>query len=128
MEINLLIQNLQYPIFLFFVGKFILEGKCTLGIFTIFQQYKNKFQLCYFLIHNNKSLIKDTLATWRKVLELYDFPVKIQSLKNYIAKEIKGKINFENVTFSYHLRPSSIVLNNLTVKIEPGKTLAICGF
>ena len=43
-------------------------------------------------------------------------------------KEIKGKINFENVEFSYPLRPLSKVLNKLSFNIEPGKILAICGF
>ena len=42
----------------------------------------------------------------------YDFPVKIKSVKNYIPKEIKGKINFENVSFSYPLRPGSKVFEN----------------
>ena len=127
-QINNIIQSLQYPILLIFVGKLILEGKSTLGIFTIFQQYKTEFEVCYGNIKNNFSFIKNKIETWRKFLELYDFPVKIKSLKNYIPNEIKGKINFENVTFSYPLRPSSIVLNDLSFSIEPGKTLAICGF
>ena len=33
-----------------------------------------------------------------------------------------------SVTFSYPLRPSSNVLNDLSFEIKPGKTLAICGF
>ena len=127
-QINNIIQSLHYPILLIFVGKLILEGKCTLGIFTVFQQYKTEFEVCYGNIRNSFSFIKNKIETWRKYLELYDFPVKIKSLKNYIPKELKGKINFENVTFSYPLRPSSIVLNDLSFSIEPGKVLAICGF
>ena len=127
-QINNIIQSLHYPILLIFVGKLILEGKCTLGIFTVFQQYKTVFEICYRNIKNGFYSIKKKMETWRKYLELYDFPVKIKSLKNYIPKELKGKINFENVTFSYPLRPSSNVLNDLSFSIEPGKVLAICGF
>ena len=128
LEINSIITKLDYPILLIFVAKFILEGKCTLGIFTVFQQYKNEFENCFSSIKNSYKSIQDKIETWKKFLELYDFPVKIKSLKNYIPKEIKGKINFKNVTFSYPLRPESNILNNLTFNIESGKTLAICGF
>ena len=91
-EINSIINELNYPILLIFVGKFILEGKCTLGIFTVFKQYKNEFENCFSSIKNSYESIQDKIETWKKFLELYDFPVKIKSLKNYIPKEIKGKI------------------------------------
>ena len=128
LEINNIITELNEPILLIFVGKFILEGKCTLGIFTVFQQYKAQFQNCFYSIKNNYNSIKYKIETWKKFLELYDFHVKIKTLKNYIPKEIKGKINFGNVSFSYPLQPETNVLNNLTFNIESGKTLAICGF
>ena len=127
-QICQIIKSLHYPVLLIFTGKLILEGKCTLGIFTVFQQYKVEFENCYYTLRNCLVDIKKKINNWRNYLELYDFPVKINSLKNYIPKEIKGKINFENVTFSYPLRPLSNVLNDLSFNIEPGKTLAICGF
>ena len=127
-HIDQIIQSLHYPVLLIFTGKLILEGKCTLGIFTVFQQYKVEFENCYYTLRNCLDNIKNKINNWRNFFELYDFPVKINSLKNYIPKEIKGKINFENVTFSYPLRPLSNVLNDLSFNIEPGKTLAICGF
>ena len=127
-QICQIIKSLHYPVLLIFTGKLILEGKCTLGIFTVFQQYKVEFENCYYTLRNCLVNIKNKINNWRNFFELYDFPVKINSLKNYIPKEIKGKINFENVTFSYPLRPLSNVLNDLSFNIEPGKTLAICGF
>ena len=127
-QICQIIKSLHYPVLLIFTGKLILEGKCTLGIFTVFQQYKVEFENSYYTLRNCLDNIKNKINDWRNFFELYDFPVKINSLKNYIPKEIKGKINFENVTFSYPLRPLSNVLNDLSFNIEPGKTLAICGF
>ena len=118
LEINNIITELNEQILLIFVGKFILEGKCTLGIFTVFQQYKAQFQNCFYSIKNNYNSIKYKIETWKKFLELYDFRVKIKALKNYIPKEIKGKINFGNVSFSYPLQPETNVLNNLTFNIE----------
>ena len=128
LEITNFIRSIQYPVFLLFVGKLILEEKCTLGTFIIFKQYELDFKNSYNLIKFGYNSIKNKIKIFKKFLELYDFPVKIKSLKNYIPNEIKGKINFDKVTFAYPLKPSSNVLNGLTFSIEPGKTLAICGF
>ena len=128
LELMQISRDLEYPILLIFFAKSIIEGKCTLGIFTVFQQYRTEFINCNYMITSYYSKIKEKIETWKKFLELYDFPVKIKSVKNYIPKEIKGKINFENVSFSYPLRPASKVFENLSFNIEPGKILAICGF
>ena len=42
-------------------------------------------------------------------------------------KKIEGAISFKNVTFSYPTRPHEPVLNNLTVDIAPGQTVAFVG-
>lgn len=128
LEITNFIRGIEYPVFLLFVGKLILEEKCTLGTFIIFKQYELDFKNSYNLIKFGYNSIINKIRAFKKFLELYDFPVKIKSLKNYIPNEIKGKINFDKVTFAYPLKPSSNVLNCLTFSIEPGKALAICGF
>lgn len=128
LEITNFIRGIEYPVFLLFVGKLILEEKCTLGTFIIFKQYELDFKNSYNLIKFGYNSIINKIRAFKKFLELYDFPVKIKSLKNYIPNEIKGKINFDKVTFAYPLKPSSNVLNDLTFSIEPGKALAICGF
>ena len=38
-----------------------------------------------------------------------------------IAPEFKGRIEFTDVVFSYPSRPNEIVLNGLTLSIEPGQ-------
>jgi ATP-binding cassette, subfamily B (MDR/TAP), member 1 len=40
---------------------------------------------------------------------------------------LRGKLELENVTFSYPARPDQVVLKNLTLTIEPGTTVAIVG-
>ena len=49
--------------------------------------------------------------------------------KNYIPKgNIKGKIDFKNVKFSYPSNPDVKILDNLNFSIEPGKNLALVGY
>ena len=122
-----LFEQSSDAISLLFLGKFILEKQCTLGDYTIFKQYKSEFSMTYLLIKTSIKSFQSVISNWQIFFELYDFPVKIKSLKNYISENLTGKIKFENVTFSYPLKPKSNVLNNLSFDIKPGKIFAICG-
>ena len=121
-------DQISEAIILLILGKFILEKQCTLGDYTIFKQYKSEFTMTFFLIKSTFQSFQKILLNWKSFLELYDYPVKIKSLKNYISEKFIGKIKFENVTFSYPLKPNSYILQNLSFLIKPGKIFAICGF
>jgi ABC-type multidrug transport system fused ATPase/permease subunit len=113
---------------LFFAGKYILSNKFTLGKFTVFKQYQSEFTESYREIKDAIEDYRKLIQNWRLFFELYDYPIKIKSQKNYIPNKLIGKIKFDKVTFSYPLKSSVNVLNNLSFEISPGKIFAICGF
>jgi ABC-type multidrug transport system fused ATPase/permease subunit len=127
-QFRTLSEQITEGITLLFLGKFILEKQCTLGDYTIFKQYKSEFSMTFILTKTTFQSFQNIFRNWKSFFELYDFPVKIKSLKNYISKKLIGKIKFENVTFSYPLKPNSNILQNLSFDIKPGKIFAICGF
>ena len=127
-QFRTLSEQISEGITLLFLGKFILEKQCTLGDYTIFKQYKSEFSMTFILTKTTFQSFHNIFKNWKSFFELYDFPVKIKSLKNYISKKLIGKIKFENVTFSYPLKPNSNILQNLSFDIKPGKIFAICGF
>lgn len=43
-------------------------------------------------------------------------------------EKIEGSIEFKNVTFQYPTRPDVPILENFSLKVEPGKTVALVGF
>ena len=43
-------------------------------------------------------------------------------------KEIKGKIEFKNVTFSYPTKPEQKILKNISFTIHPGQSAALVGY
>ena len=45
-----------------------------------------------------------------------------------LADNIKGKIEFKNVSFCYPTKPNQKVLNNLNFIIEPGKSVGLVGY
>ena len=127
-NISILIKDGGEAITLFFAGKFILKNKFSIGKFTVFKQYQEDFSECYSDIKSAFKDFKTLIYNWRNFFDLYDYPVKIKSLKNYIPQKLIGKIKFENITFSYPLKPNVNILKNLSFEIEPGKIFAICGF
>jgi ATP-binding cassette subfamily B (MDR/TAP) protein 1 len=69
------------------------------------------------------------MVDWKSFFEIYDFKPKIKSLKNYIPEgEMEGKVEFQNVKFSYPLNPDSNIFESLSFSIEPGKILALVGY
>ena len=126
-KLKTLLDQSNDAITLLFLGKFILEKQCTLGDYTIFKQYKSEFSMAFYLIKSTFQSFQKILINWKSFFELYDFPVKVKSIKNYISNQFIGKIRFENVTFSYPLKPSSNILKNLSFNIKQGQIFAICG-
>ena len=127
-QLTMIVGDLGEAVTLLFAGKYILQKKFTLGQFTVFKQYQIEFKTSYENIKNMIKNYRQLLKDWRIFFEIYDFPVKIFSLKNYIPEKIKGEIKFDKVKFSYPLKPKSIIFENLSFKIPAGKTFAICGF
>jgi len=67
------------------------------------------------------------LASSQRIYELIDLPDELSDeQKNAVRlKDVKGKVEFRNVTFAYH--PGRPVLQKISFKVQPGRTLAIVG-
>ena len=67
-----------------------------------------------------------SMASINRVLDIIDLPIKISSGKRIIKpNEIKGKISFKNIVFSYQNR--NRILDNFNLEIEEGRTIGIVG-
>ncbi|MDY0871196.1 ABC transporter transmembrane domain-containing protein [Dongia rigui] len=49
------------------------------------------------------------------------------ALPKYLPKPLTGRIKFEGVSFQYPSRPEQTALENFTLEIQPGETVAIVG-
>jgi ABC-type multidrug transport system fused ATPase/permease subunit len=58
---------------------------------------------------------------------LPSYEIDSTSSEGMRLKDVKGKITFNDVSFSYPTRPSEVVLDHFTTVIEPGKTVAFVG-
>ena len=114
---------------LYYTGSLVISGKISFGVYSTFQSYITKFQEEFTSFYNSLKNYAEYYADWKGFFEIYDFKPKIKSLKNYKPEEdLQGKVEFQNVKFSYPLNPGSNVLESLSLSVEPGKILAIVGY
>jgi ABC-type multidrug transport system fused ATPase/permease subunit len=69
---------------------------------------------------------------YKSVFDILDTKVKLSAFKNNnslkaSAKDIRGNIEFKNVSFAYPTKPDQIILKNLSFTIKEGQNIGIVG-
>ncbi|KAB7740784.1 ATP-binding cassette domain-containing protein [Parvibaculum sedimenti] len=64
-----------------------------------------------------------------RLIELISIEPQIRAPEKpeHLPAPARGEISFENVTFSYPTRPDTSALHGLSLKVQPGETVAIVG-
>ncbi|KAM6423443.1 ABC-type oligopeptide transporter ABCB9 isoform 2-T3 [Liasis olivaceus] len=62
-----------------------------------------------------------------KVFEFIDRQPTMMSDGTLAPNQLEGRVEFKNVTFAYHTRPSSQVLQDVSFTLHPGKVTALVG-
>lgn len=108
-------------------GYLVLENEVTLGVMVAFLNYVSRFFQPIQELSRMYTTFQSAMAGGEQVVKLLDTPVEISDKPGAIDLKVeKGKIQFKDVTFQY--RPDSpIVLKNINLTIEPGKTIAVVG-
>ncbi len=114
-------------------GSRVLQGDMTIGTLVVFLTY---IKILYSPIRQLAKLVnlttKATISAER-VVEILDTTPEIRDLPgSAIADAFKGRVQFENVSFSYNKRGGAaglgeLVLKNIHVDIAPGTTVAVIG-
>lgn len=100
------------------------KGILSLGTLIVFITYEGMLlypvrQLGRILTDMGKSFVAS-----KRIFEILDEPIEVME-ENNMRPEIKGEIEFKNLSFEYE--NGKQVLNNISFKVEKGKTVAILG-
>ena len=91
--------------------------------FTI---YSSQFSKPFIELSGITTQIQTALAGLARTFQLLDqVPESADDTATQTMKEIKGKIDFENVAFAYD--PGQKLIENFSFTAEPGETVAIVG-
>ncbi len=108
----------------YFGGKGIFENYVTFGTFVAFLSYIDMFFAPIRDLAEKYNILQSSFAAGERILLLLDENEERRD-GDLIPKQIKGKIDFENVWFSYD--GERWVLKDITFHVDEGKTVAIVG-
>lgn len=121
------ITQINIVILLAYGGYLVIHGDLPLGAgLVVFAGLLQQFSAQVANIANLANSFQESLAAARRVFDILDAPVEIQTRPDAIPlSRIRGAVAFENVTFSYD--PGNPVLKNISFHVQPGQRVAIVG-
>ncbi len=118
--------SLTVAVFVGVGGASILNHTLSVGAFMAFWYYIHKFSMPIREIAEKYNILQAAMASSERVFKILDTPPEIRNKPGAEpAPELRGEVAFQDVSFSYDGKTP--VLQNLSFRIEPGKSLAIVG-
>ena len=118
---------LQIAGILIFGANLVIKGEISLGTLVVFMTYGNSLlwpirEMGRVLTDMGRAIV--SLGRIREILSTPDEEMagKLELPQDY---RLKGRIEFDNVSFSYS--DNQVILNGIDLSIAPGETIAILG-
>ena len=117
---------------IYVIGAFLLNNSSMydrLDIFSnmvVFSSYAMQVIMSFLMLAFVFVMYPRASVSIKRINEVLDTKVSITDGNNTILNDIKGEIEFKNVSFKYP-DADSYMLENISFKISKGKTLAIIG-
>lgn len=122
-----LFMDLLYLVVLSSGGLFFFYGKINAGEFAAFLLYISMFLNPVNKLVSFYEQLQEGMTGFRRFCEIMDIPEEENTTEGLLTPQhLDGAICFENVTFRYD-EEQPPVINNLTMEIKQGKTLALVG-
>lgn len=110
-----------------FAGAFAaINGKISVGQLSCFLSYANQYTKPFNEISGVVTELQNALACAGRIFELIKEKPQTPEAENaYVLKNVEGKVQLENVCFSYD--ESRKLIENLNLSVKPGQRVAIVG-
>ncbi|AEY65927.1 ABC transporter ATP-binding protein [Clostridium sp. BNL1100] len=120
------INNLSFSFIACTGGVLTVNKILTVGVVVSFLTYSKQFGMPLNNIAGMFNTIQSALAGAERVFEILDENEEATD-KNDIKEfsDIKGKVDFRNVSFAYN--STRKVLNNISFQVKPGEVVALVG-
>ncbi|HTW99495.1 MAG TPA: ABC transporter ATP-binding protein, partial [Acidimicrobiales bacterium] len=120
------IGNVNYVLVAVVGGLLVASGRLSLGGVQAFIQYSRSFSQPITQLASMANLLQSGVASAERVFALLDAaeqgPDPIDARH---PSEVRGRVEFEHVSFRYE--PDTPLIEDLSITVEPGQTIAIVG-
>lgn len=106
-------------------GFLVMNGELLIGNFMAFYMYVNLFIRPIDMLSDLTQQYNDAMSGFSRYLEIQNLTSEALNENGVILNDLKGEIEFKNVTFGY--KPEHMIFKNFSLKIYPGETIALVG-
>ena len=118
--------NLNYVVIAVVGGIRVASGNLSLGDVQAFIQYSRQFTMPLTQLASMFNVFQSGVASAERVFELLDAPEQEPDVDDAVSTvEVSGRVEFDHVSFSYD--PANPLIQDLSLVVEPGQTVAIVG-
>jgi ATP-binding cassette subfamily B protein len=111
---------------LWYGARLALAGQISAGVLIVFLLYLGKLYKPMRDISKETDTVSKAIVGYERIQEVLEIESRVRDLpKARQAPRLKGKIEFENVHFSYN--GGEPVLKKINLRIEPGQVAALVG-
>jgi len=103
----------------------VILGRASIGEITTFIMFNNMLFRPIRELADKFNTLQMGMVSSERIFKILDTESSTENNGKVIAKDIQGKIEFENVVFAYN--DEDWVLKNVSFTVNPGDTLAIVG-
>ncbi|MGP4025791.1 ABC transporter ATP-binding protein [Actinomadura sp. 3N407] len=121
------VGHLNYVLIAVIGGLRVASGSMSIGDVQAFIQYTTQFNQPIAQMAALANMVQSGVASAERVFELLDAPEETPDPSGSPRPErrVEGRVSFERVSFRY--KPGEPLIENLSLTVEPGRTVAIVG-
>ena len=124
----MLIMNLGIVAIIYYGGIQIVQGTTTVGTIMAFTNYVFSAMFPIMMLAMMAGQISYAEASAKRIMQVLDAEPEIQNKPEAVhLDDVAGRVEFQNVTFSYRDDGGDPVLHDVSFTAEPGETVAILG-
>ncbi|MEU2154185.1 ABC transporter ATP-binding protein [Streptomyces sp. NPDC019396] len=120
------ISNINYVLVAVVGGLRVASGTLSIGDVQAFIQYSRQFSMPLTQVASMANLVQSGVASAERVFELLDAEEQQPDpVRGARPGKLRGEVSLERVSFRYD--PEKPLIEDLSVSVEPGQTVAIVG-
>lgn len=122
-----MLNNASFAIVAGIGGLLALNGHVTIGTIVIFSEYARQFTRPLNDLANQFNTVLSAIAGAERVFVIIGEPIEKDDATKYQDMVLKGKVEFDNVSFKYEQTDDDHTIRHVNFTVNPGETAALVG-
>ncbi|MFE6228040.1 ABC transporter ATP-binding protein [Streptomyces sp. NPDC057854] len=120
------VSNINYVLVAVVGGLRVASGTLSIGDVQAFIQYSRQFSMPLTQVASMANLVQSGVASAERIFELLDAEEQEPDAPvSEKPRDVKGRVELDHVSFRYE--PDKPLIEDLSLSVEPGQTVAIVG-